>query len=142
LYVKAFVENYPQFKKMSGAVAKHVTLVGELSRLVSINNLMEVSETEQQLTCQDDHTEVLQKIRKLISDPRVKNVDILRLVCLFALKYEKTGNKDIYSLKDAFSKRANVEECEKDVSVLKIKLFFKVLLMHSVSVCNKSATSS
>jgi vacuolar protein sorting-associated protein 45 len=100
---------------MSGTVAKHVTLVGELSRLVSINNMMEVSETEQQLTCQDDHTEVLQKIRRMISDPRVKNIDILRLICLYALKYEKTGNKDIYSLKDAFSKRANVEENDKEV---------------------------
>ena len=58
--MKAFVENYPQFKKMSSFVAKHVTLVGELSRLVSNYNLMELSETEQQLACQDDHYEILQ----------------------------------------------------------------------------------
>lgn len=57
---KAFVESYPQFKKMSGTVSKHVTLVGELSRLVTTNNLMEVSETEQQLACQEDHSEVIQ----------------------------------------------------------------------------------
>ena len=60
--MKAFVENYPQFKKMSGFVSKHVTIVGELSRLVSSFNLMEVSEAEQQLACQEDHYEIVQVI--------------------------------------------------------------------------------
>lgn len=44
---------------MSGTVAKHVTLVGELSRLVSSNNLMECSEAEQVLACQEDHSNIL-----------------------------------------------------------------------------------
>lgn len=57
---QAFVENYPQFKKMSGAVAKHVTVVGELSRLVGAHNLLEVSETEQEIACQGDHSALLQ----------------------------------------------------------------------------------
>lgn len=57
---QAFVENYPQFKKMSGTVSKHVTVVGELSRLVSERNLLEVSEVEQELACQNDHSSALQ----------------------------------------------------------------------------------
>lgn len=58
--LQAFVENYPQFKKMSGTVSKHVTVVGELSRLVSERNLLEVSEVEQELACQNDHSSALQ----------------------------------------------------------------------------------
>lgn len=54
------MENYPQFKKMSGTVSKHVTVVGELSRLVSERNLLEVSEVEQELACQNDHSSALQ----------------------------------------------------------------------------------
>ena len=54
---------------MSGTVTKHVTLVSELSKLVNAANLMEVSETEQLIASQDDHTEALQKIRKLVRDP-------------------------------------------------------------------------
>ena len=45
---------------MSGTVAKHVTVVGELSRLVGVHHLLEVSETEQDLACQADHTNCLQ----------------------------------------------------------------------------------
>ena len=57
---QAFIENYPQFKKMSGTVAKHVAVVGELSRLVNKHILMEASELEQELACQGDHSACLQ----------------------------------------------------------------------------------
>lgn len=45
---------------MSGTVSKHVTVVGELSRLVSERQLMEVSEVEQELSCQNDHSNAQQ----------------------------------------------------------------------------------
>ena len=54
--MKNFVETYPLFKKMSGTVAKHVTVVGELSNIVGTNNLLEVSELEQELSCQSEHS--------------------------------------------------------------------------------------
>ena len=45
--MKNFVENYPQFKKMSGTVSKHVTLVSELSRLVQMRSLLQVRQDQQ-----------------------------------------------------------------------------------------------
>ena len=57
--MKNFIENYPQFKKMSGTVAKHVTLIGELSRLITNHSLFQVSEAEQELACSSDHSESL-----------------------------------------------------------------------------------
>ena len=55
-----FLEQYPQFKKMSGTVSKHVTVVGELSRLTNKHHLLEVSELEQDIVCQGDHSAILQ----------------------------------------------------------------------------------
>ena len=63
--MKSFIETYPQFKKMSGAVTKHLTLIDELIRLVTKNNLFEVSETEQELVCQSEHSESL-KVSQLL----------------------------------------------------------------------------
>lgn len=52
--MKKFVEDYPQFKKISGTVSKHVSLVGELSNLVQKHNLLGVSEVIQfKKTCQN-----------------------------------------------------------------------------------------
>lgn len=53
--MKRFIEDYPEFRKLSGNVSKHVTLVGELSRRVGAENLLEVSELEQSLACNDSH---------------------------------------------------------------------------------------
>ncbi len=54
--MKKFMEDYPEFRKLSGNVTKHVTLVGELSRIVEKESLLEVSELEQSLACSDNHT--------------------------------------------------------------------------------------
>lgn len=67
--LQAFVDNYPQFKKMSGTVSKHVTVVGELSRLVSERQLMEVSEAEQELACQNDHSSAQQVMTSHVLRP-------------------------------------------------------------------------
>ena len=40
--IRDFVTNYPEFKKMSGTVNKHVNLVSEMSKLVSKHSLMQV----------------------------------------------------------------------------------------------------
>lgn len=53
--MKRFIEEYPEFRKLSGNVSKHVTLVSELSRRVGAQTLLEVSELEQSLACNDNH---------------------------------------------------------------------------------------
>jgi tRNA uridine 5-carboxymethylaminomethyl modification enzyme len=53
--MKRFIEEYPEFRKLSGNVSKHVTLVSELSKRVGVENLLEVSEVEQSLACNDNH---------------------------------------------------------------------------------------
>lgn len=53
--MKRFVEEYPEFRKLGGNVTKHVTLVGELSRMVERDELLAVSEVEQSLASQESH---------------------------------------------------------------------------------------
>ncbi|XP_037082861.1 vacuolar protein sorting-associated protein 45-like [Pollicipes pollicipes] len=98
--MKQFVEMYPQFKKMSGTVAKHVTVVGELSRLVGHHLLLELSETEQELACHDEHQQSLQRIYRLLNAEKTRELDRVRLVMLYALRYETHANNDIHRLVD------------------------------------------
>lgn len=72
---------------MSGTVTKHVTLVGELSRLVTQHNLLEVSEAEQELVCQEEHSQSLNKIRRLLSLDQIRDLDATRLVLLYVIRY-------------------------------------------------------
>ncbi|EGD76131.1 vacuolar protein sorting 45A [Salpingoeca rosetta] len=93
--MKAFVESYPQFRQMSGTVSKHVTLVGELSRRVESGDLLNVSEIEQEISCQSNHSEVVQKIREQLSNPKVSAQNKTRLVLLYALRYERHSNSAV-----------------------------------------------
>ncbi|XP_066194039.1 vacuolar protein sorting-associated protein 45 isoform X2 [Sylvia atricapilla] len=116
--MKAFVENYPQFKKMSGTVSKHVTVVGELSRLVAERNLLEVSEVEQELACQNDHSSALQSVRRLLQSPRVSELDAARLVMLYALRYERHGSSGLPALLEELRGRGGTDRYRKLVSAV------------------------
>uniref|UniRef100_A0A2K6EQH4 Vacuolar protein sorting-associated protein 45 n=1 Tax=Propithecus coquereli TaxID=379532 RepID=A0A2K6EQH4_PROCO len=116
--MKAFVENYPQFKKMSGTVSKHVTVVGELSRLVSERNLLEVSEVEQELACQNDHSSALQNVKRLLQNPKVTEFDAARLVMLYALHYERHSSNSLPGLMMDLRNKGVSEKYRKLVSAV------------------------
>ncbi|CAK9796073.1 Vacuolar protein sorting-associated protein 45 [Anthophora plagiata] len=117
--MKNFVETYPLFKKLSGTVAKHVTVVEQLSSLVEKYNLLKVSELEQELSCQSDHSMQLQKIKELINSQQIREIDCVRLVMLYALHYEKHANNDISGLLNLLKNRS--------VSEKHIKLVYSIL---------------
>ena len=74
--MKKFVEEYPEFRKMSGNVSKHVALVSELSRLVAKNSLLSVSELEQRLACTDSHSNDLKVIIEDICQLCVRHMSL------------------------------------------------------------------
>ena len=47
--MKKFIEQYPEYKKMSQNVSKHVAIVDELSKIVNRNCLLHLSEVEQSI---------------------------------------------------------------------------------------------
>lgn len=103
--MKNFVESYPQFKKMSGTVTKHVCVIGELSLQVGEKKLLEVSELEQEIACRADHSAQLQRVKKLVTDTKVEPRDALRLVMLYSLRYERHANCDTLGLLQLLKER-------------------------------------
>ncbi|KAK9437731.1 sec1 protein [Metarhizium brunneum] len=98
--MKRFIEEYPEFRKLSGNVSKHVTLVSELSRRVSAQKLLEVSEVEQSLACNDNHNTDLKNIQNLIQTPDITANAKVGLVALYALRYHKQQSNAIPMLVD------------------------------------------
>ncbi|MCJ1418210.1 hypothetical protein MMC32_004557 [Xylographa parallela] len=98
--MKRFVEDFPEFRKLSGNVSKHVALVGELSRKVGADNLLDVSELEQSLACNDNHATDLKTLQRLIQLADVPADHKLRLVALYSLRYEKHPSSALSALLD------------------------------------------
>lgn len=86
--MQRFVDEYPEFRRLSGNVSKHVAVVHELSRLVETGNLLEVSQLEQEIACTENRKAHLSEVLSLLRSDRIRNFDRLRLVLLYALRYE------------------------------------------------------
>ncbi|KAF8555720.1 Sec1-like protein [Imleria badia] len=94
--MKQFVEEYPEFRKLGGNVSKHVALVGELSRLVERDHLLDVGEIEQGLATSSGCD--FKTVQALVSNNSVPAWNKLRVVILYALRYQKTQTSNIATL--------------------------------------------
>eukprot|EP00158_Paraphelidium_tribonemae_P003850 Partr_v1_DN26412_c0_g1_i2_m23909 putative Vacuolar protein sorting-associated protein len=111
--MKRFVEEYPEFKKLSGNVSKHVALVGELSKIVARQHLLETGELEQSLACVEQHSNDLKSLQTFIDNPQVPLESKVKLVCLYGLRYEKAPANSMNRLLEQL-RRNNVpqEKCD------------------------------
>ncbi|PLB49500.1 vacuolar protein sorting-associated protein 45 [Aspergillus steynii IBT 23096] len=121
--MKRFVEDYPEFRKLSGNVSKHVTLVGELSRRVGEDDLLDASELEQSLACNENHANDLKNLQRIIQLPNVPAENKLRLVALYAIRYEKQPNNALPVLLDLMVTAGNVPS-------YKVNIIPKLLAYH------------
>lgn len=130
--MKRFVEDYPEFRKLSGNVTKHVTLVGELSRRVGADGLLDASELEQSLACNDSHasdlkvrpaiypvrmrcSQVGKSLQRLISSPQITSENKLRMVALYSLRYERHPSNSLPMLLGLLSAAGGVSQRRVDL---------------------------
>ncbi|KAL4202634.1 hypothetical protein AMTRI_Chr02g264620 [Amborella trichopoda] len=101
-----FVDNYPEYRKMHGNVSKHVTMVTEMSKIVEERRLMLVSQTEQDLACNSGQVAAFEAVMNLLNNDSVSDVDRLRLVMLYALRYEKESPVQLMQLVNKLASRS------------------------------------
>ncbi|MES1914904.1 MAG: hypothetical protein MHM6MM_006929 [Cercozoa sp. M6MM] len=110
--IQAFVDDYPQLMAHNNTVSKHVALTSELSKQVRRRQLLRQSELEQQLACghvRIDRNTALRAVKDIVltrpdcssltraeqEHLRVRSFeDKLRLVLLFALRFEQQAKHD------------------------------------------------
>ncbi|XP_057974251.1 vacuolar protein sorting-associated protein 45 homolog isoform X1 [Malania oleifera] len=101
-----FVDNYPEYRKMHGNVSKHVALVTEMSKIVEQRKLMLVSESEQELACNGGQVAAFEAVTNLLQTENVQDIDRLRLVMLYALRYEKESPVQLMQLFNKLASRS------------------------------------
>ncbi|OQR88303.1 vacuolar protein sorting-associated protein [Achlya hypogyna] len=86
--MQRFVDKYAEFRAQSVTVSKHVTLMGELNRLIEVQGLMDVSTLEQDMACNDDAAGHLRELALRLRKAAIAPANKLRLALLYALRYE------------------------------------------------------
>ncbi|CRG98687.1 vacuolar protein sorting-associated protein 45, putative [Plasmodium relictum] len=101
--IQKFIEIYPNYKKLSGNVTKHVNILHKFSEIVDKRQLFYISELEQSIAIYNKKTEHFKQVLDTIKNYAYTNYDILRLSLLYSLKYEDEENIKI--LKNELTKR-------------------------------------
>ncbi|QGN17218.1 vacuolar protein sorting-associated protein 45 [Kluyveromyces marxianus] len=91
--IKAFIEKYPEFKKLSGNISKHMAIVSELDRQLQVKNIWEVSELEQNLATHDDNNHDFNELKRLLGLTTVESYFKLKLCCIFVLRHGSNGGR-------------------------------------------------
>ena len=81
--MKEFVEKFPQFKSVQTNAVKHMTLAGELGRIINTRNLLDTTELEQELATTDNHEEVVPKVV-----PGALSFSLFGVVCFGSLAFD------------------------------------------------------
>lgn len=84
--MKRFIDEYPETRRHASNLHNHVFLMSELTRRVTDYDLIAISECEQDLACNlSSNSDIMKKIRQLITSSSVRPTDALRLVCLYTV---------------------------------------------------------
>ena len=100
--MQRFMETYPEFKKYSGNVNKHVNIMSELSRKIDKRRLLAVSEIEQDIAVKSSKSEHTKQVLEVLEDHEVDNFEKIRLITIYALRYE--GDSNVAKFKDILKK--------------------------------------
>ena len=110
--MQRFIENYPEFLKESGTVSKHVAVMGELSKIVSDRQLLDVSVIEQEMSIENNPKQHFKEIETLIKNPKIMDDDKIRLAIIYGLRYQNTQQNNISRLRNEL--RDNLKPTNKD----------------------------
>lgn len=91
--IKNFIEKYPEFRKLSGSVAKHMAIVGELDRQLQLRNIWRLSEVEQNLAVHKDNQQDYRDMLDLFEEPKLSGDYKVKLACIYLLKHGDNENK-------------------------------------------------
>lgn len=108
--MKFFLENYPEFKKMSLNLSKHMLLTSEIDKQINTQRVWETSEFEQSMCCNADtshHENDVSELESFLFDSTRSDGTLanplseeikLKLLSLYALKYETYPSNHLNSL--------------------------------------------
>ncbi|CAK0872679.1 unnamed protein product, partial [Prorocentrum cordatum] len=91
--MQRFVDEYPEFRRMSGNVSKHVAVVHELSRIIEDRGTPACCRPPSwsrtpELACTENRQEHFRAVMDMLKGQEITNMERLRLVLLYSLRYE------------------------------------------------------
>lgn len=86
--LKKILTKFPEFKKLSNNILKHLNIISEIDKQISSQNLWAVGELQQIIVCDlENHQSIKTKIMDLIADPNISTENKVKVLILYVAKY-------------------------------------------------------
>lgn len=90
--MKKFIEEYPEFKKVSTRVAKHSAIVLEIGRIVNESHLLDASEAEQRIVMASDATIAMHVLQNILNEGNLSHKLKYKVAIIFAIRWAHSSN--------------------------------------------------
>ncbi|CAD2214126.1 vacuolar protein sorting-associated protein 45 [Angomonas deanei] len=108
--IKNFMTRFPEAKRQSAQVTRHCAVTSQLVGEINGRNLTRLSLLEQDIVSNNTCAEHSRLVLEVVQDPKTDVDDALRVVILYALRYEKSKENIIPTLKLELAQR----QCPED----------------------------
>lgn len=98
------LEKLPQTRQTDLSLKKNVDVIDFLAKAIEKKQLINVSKIEQDIACHNERKDQFNAVLSVLTDPNYELYEKLRLVLLFALRYEGEYDVGINQLKDELKK--------------------------------------
>lgn len=86
--LKKVLTRFPEFKKLSNNILKHLNLISNLDKEISAQNLWVIGEIQQTIICAlENHQAIKTKIMEAFNDPSISTESKIKILLLYVIKF-------------------------------------------------------
>lgn len=86
--LKKILTKFPEFKKLSNNILKHLNIISEIDKQISAQNLWAVGELQQTIVCDlENHQTIRTRLMDLVADSAISTDNKVKLLILYVAKF-------------------------------------------------------
>ncbi|GEQ71645.1 hypothetical protein JCM33374_g5331 [Metschnikowia sp. JCM 33374] len=86
--LKKILTRFPEFKKLSNNILKHLNIISEIDKQISSQNLWAIGELQQTIVCElENYQQIKVKLMDMIADSTISTLNKVKLLLLYVGKF-------------------------------------------------------
>ncbi|KAK6464605.1 vacuolar protein sorting associated protein [Scheffersomyces coipomensis] len=98
--LKKMLTKFPEFKKLSSNILKHLNIISEIDKEVNNQNMWEIGELQQTIICElDNHQNIKSRLIEILDNSKITTINKIKLVLLFSIRFHNTNDLSLFTAK-------------------------------------------
>ncbi|KAM9937490.1 hypothetical protein OXX80_002980 [Metschnikowia pulcherrima] len=98
--LKKILTRFPEFKKLSNNILKHLNIISEIDKQISAQNLWAIGELQQTIVCElEGHQQIRTRLMDMVADASISTINKVKLLVLYVAKFPKNPDMEVFLAK-------------------------------------------